>query len=184
MSRTFPRQVQAPAADPTDVLSDLLPSVRRWMHRLLGAHGGMDDAVQDAMIEIARALPRFRGGSSLDTYAHRISIRVAARYWRKRRLNEVSLELVPPLEDCIDPESLAAQRESLRRLYRCLQKLSSKRRIAFVLCDIEGYTPTEAAAVVGVRAATMRSRLRHARRELGRLLQGDPYLSRLGRERR
>lgn len=167
-----------------ELLTGLLPRVRGWLWRIIGPGANLDDVVQDCLIELATALPRYRGDAALTTYAHRIAIRVGLRYLRHyRRRNEVSLELVPPIEGGIDPESQAAQREILRRLYRCLDRLSKKRRMAFVLCDIEGLTPSEAAAVNDISAATMRGRLKHARRAMAAMLDREPYLARIGETR-
>jgi len=153
------------------------------MFRLLGPGASLDDAVQDCLIELARALPRFRGDSALTTYSHRIALRVGYRYLRQRnRVQEVSLSLVGPLEGGVDPETHAAQRETLHRLYACLDRLSKKRRVAFVLCDIEGMAPSRAAELVGIAPDAMRSRLKHARRAVIRMLDDEPHMSRLGRE--
>ncbi len=161
-----------------EVLAELMPGVRRLLHRLLGPRADLDDAVQDALFAIADALPRYEGRASLETFARKIALRVAYRYFR-RAPRETSIELVPPPPDTIDPESRAMSREALRRLYRCLDKLPKKRRVAFVLCAIEGLSPLEAAMVVGTRASAMRSRLMHARREVARMLSADPYVSAL-----
>ena len=60
-----------------DTLVVLLPKVRGWMHRILGPGAALDDAVQDALIAIAQALPRFRGDASVETFAYRITVRVS-----------------------------------------------------------------------------------------------------------
>jgi RNA polymerase sigma-70 factor (ECF subfamily) len=159
-----------------DALRELVPQVRGWLYRLLGRSSDLDDATQEALVEIARFLPRFEGRSSLATAAHRITVRVAYRYFGTT--NETSLELVPEL---IDPENIESQmmaREALTRLHRCLQRIPAKRRVAFVLCAIEGMTPTEAAKVAGTTALAMRCRLLYARREVARMLEHDPYLAR------
>jgi RNA polymerase sigma factor (sigma-70 family) len=159
------------------VLVHLLPFVRRWLVRLLGRHPELDDATQEALTEIARFLPRFEGRSKLETAARKISVRVAYRYFGTSK--EVPLESVPEL---VDPDSVSenrlAAREALARLQRCLRKLPAKRRVAFVLCAIEGMSPSEAAEVDGTTALAMRCRLLWARREVARMLQGDPYLAR------
>jgi len=155
-------------------MRDLVPRVHRWLFRLLGPRTDLEDAVQDAMTEIARALPSFEGRAKLTTFAHRITVRVGYRYMG--RAKEQSLELVAPPPDEIDPESRAMHREALKRLYRVLDRLPKKRRTAFVLCAIEGMTPTEAAALEGVDSAVIRSRLRHARKEVRRRLSHDPYV--------
>lgn len=167
-------------------LRELLPRIERWMLRLLGPRADLEDAVQDALVELALALPRFEGRSRLSTLAHTVAVRVAYRYYgRQARRAETSLELVPPPADRVDPESRAASREALRRLYRCLDKLPKKQRTAFVLCAVEGMSPTEAAGVAGIGALSMRSNLFHARRQLARMLGADPAVAALlGREER
>jgi RNA polymerase sigma-70 factor (ECF subfamily) len=162
------------------ILRALLPHVRRWLHRLLGNRPDLDDATQDALLALLDALPRFRRESKLTTYAHRVVVRVAYRYFRKRSREE-SLVLVPPPLDTLDPESRAIDREALRRLYRALGKLPEKRRVAFVLCCVDGLEPQEAAEIEGITAVAMRSRLFHAREEVARLLGSDPYVQALTR---
>ncbi|AKF11650.1 RNA polymerase sigma-54 factor RpoN [Sandaracinus amylolyticus] len=152
-------------------LRALFPEVRSRMHRLLGPRDDLDDATQDALIEITRALPRFEGRASLSTLASRITVRTSFRYFGRPRT--VPLEIVEP-HDPDDPESRVASRETLRRLYRCLDKMSPKRRVAFVLCCVEGMTPGEAADIEGVPSLVMRARLLQARNEIARLMKGDP----------
>jgi RNA polymerase sigma-70 factor (ECF subfamily) len=159
-----------------ETLRELLPHVRRWLHRLLGNSPDLDDATQDALIEIATFLPRFEGRSKLSTAAHRITVRVAYRYFKSSR--DVALADVPEVEGPrTDADTRIDAREALARLHRGLRRLPAKRRTAFVLCAIEGMSPTEAARVAGTTAIAMRCRLLWARRELQRLLNADPYLA-------
>jgi RNA polymerase sigma-70 factor (ECF subfamily) len=167
------------AGDPDvtrDTLRALLPHVRRWLYRLLGRSPDLDDATQEALAEIAGFLPRFEGRAKLETAAHQITVRVAYRYFAKSKC--ISLEVVPELVDVSTGiESRMMAREALARLQRCLGRLPAKRRIAFVLCAIDGLTPTEAAHVAGTTALAMRCRLSYARREVARMLKTDPYLA-------
>jgi RNA polymerase sigma-70 factor, ECF subfamily len=160
-----------------DALRELVPYVRTWLFRMLGRTPDLDDATQEALVEIARFLPRFEGRSTLTTAAHRITVRVAYRYF-KSATQTTSLELVPELVDPDNLESQVMAREALSRLHRCLQRIPAKRRVAFVLCAIEGMTPSEAASVAGTTALAMRCRLMYARREVARMLEHDPYLAR------
>lgn len=158
------------------VLRLLIPRVRTWLYHLLGPRADLDEATQEALFELVRSIPRFEGRSKLTTYAHRICVRVAYRHFSRRH---VPLELVAPPLDEVDPESRAMGREALRRLYRALEQLPEKRRVAFVLCAVEGLTPGEAARVQGVSGLAMRSRLFHARRQLLERLGDDPYVAAL-----
>jgi RNA polymerase sigma factor (sigma-70 family) len=178
-----PRVAAARAGDAaalSALLTELLPRVRAWLHRLLGPRADLDDATQEALTELALALPRFHGESALSTYAHTITVRTAYRFFGKGG-GETPLELVPLAAEELDPESRAMAREALRRLYRALRRLPANRRVAFVLCAIEGMTPAQAAEVEGTSAGAMRSRLMHARDELERLLAHDPYVGALVR---
>ena len=166
------------AVDPDAIraeLRTLMPHVRRWLYRLLGNSPDLDDATQDALAELARFLPRFEGRSKLTTAAHRITVRVAYRYFGSAR--EVPLEDIDVIDPVSDPESRVMAREALARLHRCLQRLPVKRRMAFVLCAIEGMAPRDAAKVARTTALAMRCRLTWARRELARMLHDDPYLA-------
>jgi RNA polymerase sigma factor (sigma-70 family) len=168
------------AGDPDvtrDALRALVPRVRRWLYRLLGRSPDLDDAAQDALAEIAAFLPRFEGRAKLETVAHQITVRVAYRYFSRSK--ELSLEVVPELVDIgTSAEARLDAREALARLHRCLGRLPAKRRVAFVLCAIDGLEPTEAAHIAGTSAIAMRCRLLYARREIARMLKHDPYLAR------
>ena len=150
-------------------LLTLLPRVRAQLFRLLGPQAALEDAVQDALVELARSLPHYQGRAPVEAFARTITVRVAYRYYRLK-----------PQPDSFDPELCAAselpadeelgRRRALVRLHRCLAKLPPKRRTAFALCAIEGLSPEEAAELVGTSAGAMRSRYMHARDELARLL--------------
>jgi RNA polymerase sigma-70 factor (ECF subfamily) len=161
-------------------LVELLPRVRRWLCRLLGPGAELDDATQDTLTELAKAFRQFEGRASLSTLAYRVTIRTAYRHMgRRARRREASLELVPDPIDAVDPESRAIHRQTLRSLYRVLDRLPKKRRVAFVLCAVEGLDPSEAAELEGVSAVAMRSRLMHARSEVLRRMSSDPHLATL-----
>lgn len=153
-------------------LSQLFPGVRSLLYRMLGPRADLDDATQEALIELASALPRFRGDSGLSTFARRITVRVGYRYFSRRAVH-VELEPERHADHAKLPDEELAQRRALARLHRCLAKLPDKRRAAFVLCGIEGLAPEEAAALLGVSAGSMRSRFMHAREELKRLLSAQ-----------
>ena len=156
-----------------DLLHELLPDVRRWLLRLLGPRADVDDATQDALIELAKALPNFEGRARLRTFAHRVTVRVAYRYYKRRaRHGEVREDI--DIEDHDDPEARLIERQALARLHEALDTLPEKRRVAFVLCCIDGLTPTEAATVAGSSGLAMRSRLHHARAAIEKQLRDDP----------
>jgi RNA polymerase sigma factor (sigma-70 family) len=161
------------------VLRDLLADARRWIARYAGPRADLDDLVQEAMIELVVALERFRGDSSVRTYAHRVVLRTTARELTRRRATQKRIELVAEIEredGAGDPERELSDRQAMARFYDALLALSEKRRNAFVLCAIERLPHDEAAAIEGVSVETLRARLKHARADLERVLVRDPLL--------
>lgn len=161
------------------VLRDLLADSRRWIARYAGPRDDLDDLVQEAMIELVAALDRFRGDSSVRTYAHRIVLRTTARELARRRASRKRLELVGEIErEAVgDPERAMADRQAIARFYEALSALSEKRRNAFVLCAVERLAHDEAAAIECVSVETLRARLKHARADLDAALRDDPALA-------
>jgi RNA polymerase sigma-70 factor (ECF subfamily) len=164
------------------VLAELLPQVRRWVYRRLGPDMALDDVAQEALTEIARALPSFEGHCSLAAYAYRICARVVTRHLRRRLWRRDALAAAPvdvtPDAEARDPERAAIEREALRAVLACLSRLPAKRREAFILCQLEGYGPQQAAELLGTTPNAVRSLVMHARRELERRLRGHDVLAR------
>lgn len=137
---------------------------------VLGAQGEVEDVVQNVFLEVYRSLDRFRGESSLSTWLYRITVNVALQEVRRRsRRRWLRLFTAEESPDPASPEDLRQQiesRSSLMRLGRALDKVSPKKRAVFVLVEIEGLTPQEAADILGVPHNTVRSRLIAARAEV------------------
>lgn len=156
-----------------EILRALAPRVRGWVYRHVGPGADLDDATQEALIQIAHALSSFEGRAKLSTYAHRVAIRAALRY-RQRRPRTTELTVV---HDGRTPEELATHRESLRRLYAALDQLSPKLRVAYVLCEIERVSHVEAASIAEVDVEALKARLKRARARVREILADDPYLA-------
>jgi RNA polymerase sigma factor (sigma-70 family) len=159
-------------------LTSLVPAVRRWVYRALGPGPDFEDAVQDALVELAKALPRFEGRSQVTTFAHPVVVRTTYRYLARRRERASHGHEIEHATSGDDPERRAAKREQLERLYRVLDRLPDRQRMAFVLCAVERIPHEEAAVMEGVSLETLRQRLKRARAELARRLKADPELER------
>ena len=70
----------------------------------------------------------------------------------------------------------------MQAFHRLLDRLSEKKRLVFVLHELEGLSPGEIAKIVGSPVLTVRTRLFYARRELLALLGEEPSLSGLAAE--
>jgi RNA polymerase sigma-70 factor (ECF subfamily) len=167
-----------------DFLAYVWPTLCRVASGVLGAqHPDLDDAIQQSMIALLRALPAFRGECHPAGYATRITLRVALRVRRGykqdltrreqlSRLSERDDEAEPPRE-----EALAGRRRELLR--ELLQDLPEEQAEALALRVVMGWTLEEVSRATGAPINTVRSRVRLAKEALRRRIDSDPELSEL-----
>src|SRR3954467_13345372 len=125
------------------------PSVHRFISALGIPAEEREDAAQDVFLAVYRSLGRFRGEAQLSTWIYRIASRHAVRLGRRRRVRELLSTLAvrePPPPPAPDPAERASR---LHMLDRMLSRLNPKKRLAFVLFEIEGLPVEEIARVVG-----------------------------------
>ena len=141
--------------------------VARNLHRVLGpGRGDLDDVLQEVFIEVFKSIPRFRGDSKISTWLYRVCVNVALQRLRKRRrLAEVQTPDGPELRDDANPQRSLEARERMAEVYRILDDLAPKKRVVFILHEIEGREPKEIAGIVGAPVLTVRTRLHYARKE-------------------
>jgi RNA polymerase sigma-70 factor (ECF subfamily) len=154
-----------------------LPRVQRLLRRLLGPRADMEDLVQNVFVEMCKALPTFRGESSISTFVGGIAVQIARRAMRPTawvRFRAPMPGQAPPGPDRTDDNAVAA--EQLRRVDLALAKISPDKRIAFVLWAVDGKDVDTIAKMMGASVAATRSRIHYAQRELKALAAADPYL--------
>jgi len=145
----------------------------RMAWRLVGGDSGAaEDVVQDAFLNAHKALPRFRGDASFETWFYRILVRRAANHRRWQGLRTFWNTAYDA--DVADPRPEPTGDTGLRnRIKQALEGLTQRQREAFVLVHLEGWTVREAAELMGSPAGTVKSHLHRAllklREELGDL---------------
>jgi len=141
------------------------PRVYRLAFRLTGDADLAREFTQDTFVRAFGQLSRFRGDSALSTWLHRITVTVVANAMRKVkrfRERETDLEDVHPLGS----DSMGVDPVLRERLHRAIDQLPEIYRTTVIMHDIEGYTHTEIAEVLGVAEGTCKSRLSQARAQL------------------
>jgi RNA polymerase sigma-70 factor (ECF subfamily) len=150
--------------------------VRAILSRVVGSGGGLDDAVQEAFIDIFRGLSRFDGRSSLGTWIYRVTLR---RGWKCAARQKAAREREVGSEAAIENASAPGTRDDLRtremarRLESALRQLSFEHRSVIALSGLEGLSPEEVAAALGIPVGTVHSRLSRARAKLKELLEAE-----------
>jgi RNA polymerase sigma-70 factor (ECF subfamily) len=157
--------------------------VARLVWRMLGAPADLDDVVQEVFVQVYRSLKDFRGQAKFTTWLHRVTVNVVLMHRRSARSRPVLTEEAPSdlVADSAQtlPDEDAERRERMRAFQRLLGRLADKKRIVFVLHELEGMTPAEIAEVVGAPVLTVRTRLFYARREIEDMLHEEPSLASL-----
>jgi RNA polymerase sigma-70 factor, ECF subfamily len=155
-------------------------TVRRLLAGVLGSSNDLDDLVQDVFIQVFRSLPSFRRESRFTTWLHQVTLYAAYNHMRRPRrvvLAERPEDAAPEPVGEPGPFAELHGREALARLDAILAAIKPKKRIAFILFAVEGYSVNEISEMVKAPIPTVKSRIWFARRELRRRAQRDPYLS-------
>jgi len=142
-----------------------------------GDLGSAEDIVQTALERAWRSREALQDDARLRQWLDRIVVREAARErryhlkWIGRILRPAPLrEIDAPGDDLIDGSaSRFTERSGLREAF---SRLSPAHRAVVALVLHEGYSIDEAAGILGVPRDTVRSRLRAAREQLRRALEG------------
>jgi RNA polymerase sigma-70 factor (ECF subfamily) len=160
-----------------DVFLAQRAAVHHTLFRILGSNREIEDLVQDAFFEIFRALPSFRGDSTLTRWCQTIATRVAYLAISRKKPPAVDLALVEDtLPDGSDTRRDAQMREAARRLYAALDRLDPKQRIAFALATIDGLSMAEVATLTESSIVAVKTRVWRARKDLMKRASKDDVL--------
>lgn len=153
-----------------------LTTAQRLAQHIMRTEEAAADAVQDALIKVHRALPRFEDGN-FRSWLLRIVTNTCYDHLRsQKRRSAVSLEDLTdnntselPFHDIAeqtDPELLVTQKESLYFLLKAIDELPPWHRNVVLLVDVQGYDYSEAAETLDLPLGTVKSRLSRARASL------------------
>ena len=168
-----------------DLFREHRQDVARLAQRMLGRKADLEDIVQEVFLQVHRSIRDFRHGARFSTWLYRVTVNVVLMHRRAAKSRPVFSE-APEHIGAVDHHPGADEQvERERRVHafhRLLDRLSEKKRLVFVLHELEGLAPGEIAKIVGSPVLTVRTRLFYARRELLALLAEEPSLAGLATE--
>jgi len=150
--------------------------------RLLGNPEDALDALQEILIQVDQSLPKFKGESSLYTWAFRLATNVCLNYQRRlgrtnsyAPLDEASSDaiLLPLARPDDNPDTSCRARFRRHLVEQALLKLPETQRAVLVLCDLEDMAASEIAKVLQVNVNVVKSRLHRARATLKRMVEKE-----------
>lgn len=152
----------------------------RHVRFLTGDAALTEELVQEAFARALVKLPSFGGRATLSTWLHGIALNVVRNHWRSQRSTAAAHERLRNMHAATDAavaprlDQAHLSRKKTEALYAVLETLPENLREAFVLRDLQGNTPAEAAAKLGitpgnlsVRASRARERIRAELERLG-----------------
>ncbi len=141
------------------------------------------DAAQEVFIKVHRYIDNFRGDCSVSTWIFRITKTVCTDMLRKRKANIISLDDEdddePKFEiadETTAPEHIAERNAKVDAVRSAISQLDENMRLVISLCDIQGLSYDEAAAVMKCPVGTVKSRLYRARDHLRKILSENREL--------
>jgi RNA polymerase sigma-70 factor (ECF subfamily) len=173
-------------------------------YRMTGSIQDAEDAVQDTYVRAWQAFGRFERRSSVRTWLYRIATNACLTALQRRSRRPLPSGLGQPSPDplarllpepsCVnwlepvpdhlvidaagDPADVVTARATVRlALMAALQVLPPRQRAAFILCDVLSSTPAEAAEVLDVSVAALKSLLQRARARLAKVPLSDEDLA-------
>jgi RNA polymerase sigma-70 factor (ECF subfamily) len=159
-----------------EILARVAPGVLATVRSIVGpTHPDLEDIVQESLIAVVRALPSFRGESSISHFAKQIATRRAIDGLRSTIR---ARRMATALEDAGEAEAAAPVLDRQREQWRTLlAELPATQSEALALKAIDGRSVEEIATLTGAPIETVRSRLRLAKATLRERISSDPALA-------
>lgn len=150
---------------------------------LLGNKEDAEEVVQDAFVRAFKALPKFRGDASFDTWTHRIVVNLSRNkyQWNRRRGAELNVsmtrdpsrterevdgeEMLIP-DKSMGPERIVESVELEERIMKNIDEMPDKIKETMILRHVDDLPYEKIAEVLGCKVGTVKSRLARGREML------------------
>lgn len=143
----------------------------RFLIRLVRDQSTAEDLMSDVYFDVWRQASRFEGRSSVSTWILSIARFKALSSMRRRSESALEPEMAEAVEDETDTPEVTVQKASkAQALKRCLAKLSAEHREVVDLVYYHERTVEEVSEILGVPAATVKTRMFYARKKLSELM--------------
>jgi RNA polymerase sigma-70 factor (ECF subfamily) len=136
-------------------------NVWKLVSRYVFTREDREDLFQEVFLGVHKALPRFRGESSVGTWLYRITVNTAVTFLKKRDRHKIAIRILSGLR-MLETEEILEKEEA--RLEGPLKKLNPLQRMVLVLSDVEEKKLSEIAEIMKVPVGTVKSNLHRARK--------------------
>ena len=148
-------------------------SVYRWLLRFVSDTTLAEDLLSEVFLDVWRQAGRFEGRSSVATWLLSIARYKALSARRRRTDAELDQHIEATVADTSDdPEAALEKKARNESLRQALTKLSTEHRQVIDLVYYHEKSVEEVAQILHVPAATVKTRMFYARKQLAVLISG------------
>jgi len=147
-----------------ELANALLAPVLRFAWRLLGSHADAEEIAQETLLRLWQQAPRWEPRARVKTWVFRVAHNLCVDALRRRRKSTDAAS--EPASHSVGPGALMEHKELAEAVQAALLKLPEKQRAALVLMQYDGFTQSEAAAVLELSVSAVESLVARARRTL------------------
>ncbi len=126
---------------------------------IVGSHEDADDILQEVFVKVWKALPGFRGDSSVNTWLWRIATNEALSFLRKQKVRAALRfsSLDAEAERVLDSDPWFAGDEAQRKLAVAVAKLPDKQRAVFCMRYFEELPYEEISEITGTSVGALKA---------------------------
>jgi RNA polymerase sigma-70 factor (ECF subfamily) len=149
------------------------PYVAAIAMRILGRESEVEDLVQDVFATAVRGLRRRRNHAEVKRWLATVTVRRSIRRLRLLALwSWMDLDEEPHWDRIADADVSPDERRLVAQVYRALERLPIRDRVAWVLRHVEGESLQQVADLCGCSLATVKRRIARAQARISATLQG------------
>ena len=140
-----------------------------------------EDVTQEVFVQLYESIKTFKGESKLTTWLYRITVSKAMDHLRRKKRKKrfafvqslfgANEELVYDPPDFMHPGVSLDNKEKAKELFKAIELLPEKQKIAFTLNRIEGLSYQEISEIMKLTVASVESLLHRARKNLRKYLE-------------
>lgn len=140
-----------------------------------------EDVTQEVFVQLYESIRSFKGESKLTTWLYRIAVSKSMDHLRKKKRKKrfafvqslfgVNEELVHDPPDFVHPGVSLDNKEKAAHLFKAVDQLPEKQKVAFTLNRLEGLSYQEISDIMNLSIASVESLLHRARKNLRKTLE-------------
>jgi RNA polymerase sigma-70 factor (ECF subfamily) len=147
-------------------------AVYRWLRRFVSNEALAEDVLSEVFLDVWRQAARFEGRSSVSTWLMSIARFKALSARRRRTDSELDETIEATVADpADDPEAALQAKDRSELLRQALTRLSPEHREIIDLVYYHEKSTGECAQILGIPAATVKTRMFYGRKKLAELVK-------------